>query len=447
MIRAWKEWPNTPPSMDKPQNISAASPGYETRDANVRGVFNFLVFLAVLLVAAALLSWGLFRYFSRQQAASAVASPFENTRQLPLGPQLQVNPREDLLRYEEEQKQSLETYEWENRGAGIVRVPIERAMDLLVQKGLPVQGASAPQADSAVGKTAARGREKIRAGRGKETMKTKTASAIYVLFVMIAALPARAQQANKPPILNEVSIAQNLNAQIPRDLVFRDETGKSVRLGDFFGPRPVVLSLVYFECPALCTEVLNGELQSMKSISLDLGKDYEAVTVSFEPKDTSALAKAKRDVYAGQYGRAGAVDHWHFLTGDQPSIDALTQAVGFHYAYDSAGRQYAHAAAIMVLTPEGRIDRYFYGVQYPAWDLRLGLVEASQGKIGTPTDHALLYCYQYDPTTGKYGLVVMNVVRVAGGLTLLVLGIFMFLMFRRDHRLAGVPPDGGVKVR
>ena len=278
-------------------------------------------------------------------------------------------------------------------------------------------------------------------------MKFTVITGICALSAIIIALPARAQQANQSSILNQASIAQNLNQQVPTGLVFRDENGKSVRLGDFFGQKPIVLSLVYFECPALCTEVLNGQLQSMKSISLDLGKDFEAVTVSFEPKDTPALAKAKRDVYAGQYGRAGAAEHWHFLTGDQQSIDALTQAVGFHYAYDSGARQYAHAAAIMVLTPEGRIDRYFYGVQYPARDLRLGLVEASEGKIGNPTDQALLYCYQYDPSTGKYGLVVMNVVRAGGVLTLLVLGLFMFVMFRRDHRLPGVPPDGGVKVR
>src|SRR5262249_14165326 len=157
-------------------------------------------------------------------------------------------------------------------------------------------------------------------------------------------------------------ITQNLNGQIPGDLVFRDEAGTSVRIGDYFGARPVVLSLVYFDCPALCTEVLNGELRTMKAISLDLGKGFEAVTGSFEPKDTPQLARAKRDVYAGQYGRAGAADHWHFLTGDQSSIDALTNSAGFRYAYDSSIRQYAHAAAILILTPEGRIDRYFYGV-------------------------------------------------------------------------------------
>lgn len=253
---------------------------------------------------------------------------------------------------------------------------------------------------------------------------------------------AGAQQISTPSILKKVAIAQNLNAQVPPDLVFRDETGRSVRLGDFFGKKPIVLSLVYFDCPALCTEVLNGELRTMRAISLDLGTDFEAVTVSFEPKDTPALAKAKRDVYLGQYDRPGSPDRWHFLTGEQSSIDALTQSVGFQYAYDPSARQYAHAAAIIVLTPEGRIDRYFYGVQYPARDLRLGLVEASEGKIGTVTDHALLYCYQYDPMTGKYGIVVMNVLRAGGGLTVLLLGLFMWIMFRRERKQSAV--DSGV---
>ena len=258
--------------------------------------------------------------------------------------------------------------------------------------------------------------------------------ATLLALTAVAALSVNAQQANTPAILRTVGITQNLNAQIPADLVFRDETGKSVRIGDFFGKKPIVLSLVYFDCPALCTEVLNGELRAMKAISLDLGRDFDAVTVSFEPKDTPALAKAKRDVYLGQYGRTGARDHWHFLTGDPQSIDALTNAVGFHYTYDSSIRQYAHAAAILVLTPDGRIDRYFYGVVYPGRDLRLGLVEASEGKIGSVTDHALLYCYQYDPMTGKYGVVVMNVLRAAGGLTVLILGIFMTMMFLRERK-------------
>jgi protein SCO1/2 len=264
--------------------------------------------------------------------------------------------------------------------------------------------------------------------------------------LVVAAVPAGAQQATVPSILRQVGIEQNLNQQVPLELMFRDESGNSVRLGDYFGKKPIVLSLVYFDCPALCTEVLNGELRSFLSISLNVGKDFDVVTVSFEPKDMPALAKAKRDVYAGKYGRAGAVDGWHFLTGEQPSIDALTRAVGFHYAYDSKSRQYAHGAAIMILTPGGRIARYFYGVQYPARDMRLGLVEASQGRIGTPTDQAMLFCYQYDPATGKYGLMVMNIVRTGALLTVLLLGLFMFVMFRRDRRRPEMTRNAGVKA-
>jgi protein SCO1/2 len=279
-------------------------------------------------------------------------------------------------------------------------------------------------------------------------MSFRFQAAMLLALAGIVASSAKAQQVSTPAILSKVGITQNLNARIPPGLMFRDETGNSVRIGDFFGRKPIVLSLVYFDCPALCTEVLNGELRTMKAISLDLGKDFDAVTVSFEPKDTPALAKAKRDVYAGQYGRPEAAYHWHFLTGDQQSIGTLTNVVGFHYAYDSSIRQYAHAAAILVLTPDGRIDRYFYGVIYPARDLRLGLVEASEGKIGTLTDHALLYCYQYDPMTGKYGVVVMNVLRAAGGLTVLLLGIFMAMMFLRERKKpSAVPPAAGANAR
>lgn len=278
-------------------------------------------------------------------------------------------------------------------------------------------------------------------------MIARNKAGFVIAAMALLVLPARAQQPGPPPILREVSIAQRLNEPIPPDIIFRDEDGKAVHLGDYFGKKPIVLSLVYFDCPALCTEVLNGELRTMKAISLDLGKDFDAITVSFEPKDMPALAMAKRDVYAGQYGRPGAARNWHFLTGEQASIDALTQAAGFHYVYDSASRQYAHAAAILVLTPHGRIARYFYGVTYPPRDFRLGLVEASEGKIGTPTDHALLYCYQYDPMTGKYGLIVMNVVRAAGLLTVLVLGIFMVVMFRRERNHPKGPPAVGVNLR
>jgi protein SCO1 len=265
-------------------------------------------------------------------------------------------------------------------------------------------------------------------------MNRTLSPAMLAIFLALTALPAPGQQTFTPSILQRVGITQNLNRQIPRDLIFRDETGKAVTIGDYFHQKPVVLSLVYFDCPALCTEVLNGELRTMRAMSLSLGKDFEAVTVSFEPKDSSQLARAKRDVYAGQYGRPGAADHWHFLTGEQASIDALTEAAGFRYSYDASIRQYAHAAAILVLTPDGRISRYFYGVVYPERDLRLGLVEASRGKIGSLTDQGLLYCYQYDPISGRYGLVIMNVLRAAGAVTVLLLGLFMTVMFQRERK-------------
>jgi protein SCO1/2 len=252
----------------------------------------------------------------------------------------------------------------------------------------------------------------------------------------LGAMPLKAQQyaapAPPPALLQSVGIAQEMNQQVPGDLAFRDENGKSVRLGDYFGSKPIVLSLVYFNCPFICTDVLNGQLRAMQGMSLVLGKDYQAVTVSFDPKDGQPDASYKSHLYTGMYGPRATAGGWHFLTGDQQAITALTNAVGFHYAYDQQSQQFAHATAIMILTPQGRVARYFYGVEYPSRDVRLGLVEASEGKIGTPTDAALLFCYHYDPLTGKYGIVVSNVMKIAGGLTVLFMGIFLWVMFRSE---------------
>jgi protein SCO1/2 len=276
---------------------------------------------------------------------------------------------------------------------------------------------------------------------------------LFLLCVVLVALAVlafapftlRAQQSAsaQPALLRGVGINQQMNQQVPADLPFHDEAGKTVLLRDYFGKKPIVLSLVYFSCPSMCTEVLNGELRALQNIPLDLGKDYEAVTVSFDPKDSPAEAAVKKRIYTGLYGRPGAAAGWHFLTGDQKSIAALTDAVGFRYTYDQPSGQFAHATAIMILTPQGQVARYFYGVQYPSRDVRLGLVEASQGRIGSPTDAALLFCYHYDPLTGKYGLIVTNVLRIAGGLTILVLGLFLWLMFRSErHAAAPVPRVG-----
>jgi protein SCO1/2 len=255
-------------------------------------------------------------------------------------------------------------------------------------------------------------------------------------LVFLAALPARAENQNeKPKLLRDVGIDQKLNEQLPLQLTFRDETGRTVQLGEYFGQKPVILALVYYECPMLCTQVLNGLLTSLKGIPLDVGKQFNVVTVSFNPREKPGLAMNKKRVYVGLYGRPGAPEGWHFLTGDEAPIHQLADAVGFHYAFDTDSDQYAHATAIMVLTPQGKISRYFYGIDYPSRDLRLSLVEASNNKIGSPVDQLLLFCYHYDPTTGKYGLVIANVMRGAALVTSLVLGTFLFLMFRRERRV------------
>lgn len=239
----------------------------------------------------------------------------------------------------------------------------------------------------------------------------------------------------RPQYLTNVGIEQHLDAQVPADLSFVDDAGRTVKLGDYFGKRPLILNLVYYNCTMLCGEALAGLTGSMKMIKFDVGAQYDVVTVSFNPQETPQLAAAKKADYIKRYGRAGAANGWHFLTGPPESINALTKAVGFQYQYDAAKNQYAHATAIMVLTPQGRISRYFYGVDFPPKDLRLGLVEASQGKIGNAVDELLLYCYHYDPATGKYGAIVNNMLKIGAALTILLLG-GMILIFIRIERSA-----------
>jgi protein SCO1 len=243
--------------------------------------------------------------------------------------------------------------------------------------------------------------------------------------------PAQARNASvHPAILRNVGIDQKLNQQIPLDLLFRDEAGKTVRLGDYFGTRPVILSLVYYNCPMLCTTALNGLLEGLKQINFKLGDQFEVVTLSFDPTEKPSLAAAKKALYVGLYGRPGAAEGWHFLTGDEDSIRQLTQAVGFRYNYDPTTQQYIHATGIILLTPKGKLSRYFYGIQYPAGNLRLGLVDASEHKIGSPVDAVLLYCCQYDPETGKYSLVISRVLKVGAAITVLSLGTLILFMFR-----------------
>jgi protein SCO1/2 len=239
----------------------------------------------------------------------------------------------------------------------------------------------------------------------------------------------------RPPRLENVGIEQHLDAQVPRDLPFRDETGQPVKLGDYFGKKPVILNLVYYNCTMLCGEALAGLSAAMRLLKFDVGKEFDVVTVSFDPRETPEIAAAKKQDYVKRYGRADAASGWHFLTGSAESVNALTKAVGFQYQFDPKINQFAHATAIMVLTPQGRISRYFYGVDFPPKDLRMGLVEASQGKIGNAVDQVLLYCYHYDPATGKYGAIITNILRLAAAFTILILGAFLLIMIRLERSL------------
>ena len=256
-----------------------------------------------------------------------------------------------------------------------------------------------------------------------------------LLFALMAAFAQAEPPAGETPvILRDIGFDQRLGEALPLDAVFRDEAGRPVRLGQYFGQKPVILSVVYYECPMLCTLTLNGMVSALDTLSFDVGKEFEVVTVSFNSKETPELAAAKKAAYLKRYRRAGADAGWHFLTGDEAAVQALTKAVGFRYKWDARTAQFAHPAGLVVATPAGVIARYLYGVEYTPKDVRFALVEASEHKVGTPLDRMALYCYKYDPTSGKYGAAVMRLVRVAGALTVLGLGGLVFVMRRRESR-------------
>jgi protein SCO1/2 len=271
-----------------------------------------------------------------------------------------------------------------------------------------------------------------------------------MLMLLLLAAPAAAQEGVRlpgervieavppagamPALLRDIGLDQKLNEPLPLSLAFRDEQGRDVRLGDYFGKRPVILVLAYYECPMLCTEVLNGLTSAIGVLNFSAGREFDIVTVSFDPGETPELARGKKAAYLERYKRAGTEDGWHFLTGTPPSISALTRAVGFRYAYNAEVDQYAHPSGIMIATPDGRLSRYFFGIEYGPRDIRLALVEAADRKIGSPADQLLLACFHYDPKSGTYSLAVMRFVRLAGVLTVAGIGVAILMMRRRDRR-------------
>jgi len=266
------------------------------------------------------------------------------------------------------------------------------------------------------------------------------------LFVLLAAAVAAGAQAvpsgtgpaaqNMPPVLRNVGFEPRLNAQMPLDLPFRDEAGRSVQFRDYFGKRPVLLALVYYGCPMLCDQTEQGVVGALRMLSFNPGRDYEVVFVSFDPRESPDMAAQKKEVAMTHFRRPETASGWHFLTGSKESVDAITKGADFRYSYDEKSGLFAHAAGIMLLTPDGRISRYFYGVEYPARDLRLGLVDASAGKIGTPIDRALLFCYHYDPSTARYSSSILAIIRLGGVLTMLALVVGFLVFRRRDRHLA-----------
>ena len=260
-------------------------------------------------------------------------------------------------------------------------------------------------------------------------------SSLFVLSAVLLAASTVSAQYARPKVTNGVTIEQKLNKPVPLDSVFRDESGQTVALWKFFRDKPVVLSLVYFNCPSLCPMSLHETVTSLRRVALEPGRDYNVVVVSFDPNDTPRQAQLTKTKYKAEFGnRTGYDAGWHFLTGDQASISRLADAVGFRYRWDKSTRQFIHAGGVMVATPEGKLSRYFYGIDYAPADLRMALVDASQHKIGSPVDYVLLFCFHYDATQGRYTLAIINVLKIAGGLTLLLLGGLLYLLMRDEKK-------------
>lgn len=272
-------------------------------------------------------------------------------------------------------------------------------------------------------------------------------SAISILAIVLLGMMAMAQvppppdegtaSTTRPRVLDQVRFEQHLNQQLPLDTTFTDDHGRTVKLGDLFGKRPVILVFNYYNCPMLCSQVLNGLTATLASMKFSVGREFDVVAISFDPHETPDMARESKQKYTYRYGRHAGDNDWHFLVGDQKNIDKVTEAAGFKYAWDDHGKQFAHPSGIIVVTPQGKIAQYYYGIEFSARDLRLATIESSQEHIGTLIDSVTLFCYHYDPATGTYGAMVMNMLRAGGVFTLLLLGGFVVIMLRRERRQEG----------
>ncbi len=273
-------------------------------------------------------------------------------------------------------------------------------------------------------------------------MKIKVA-AVSIIFCVVFAMTTSAQSLTENQ-LSQISFDQKLNAQVSPGLSFRDENGKSVTLRDYFGERPVVLVLGYYQCPMLCTLTFNGMVEAMNDMKWSIGEKFTVVHVSIDPKETPELAVAKRQNYLRQYGRASAGAGWHFLTGDEPEIRKLTDEVGFHYAYDASIKQYAHPSGLVILTPDGKVAKYFFGVKFAPPELYAALQDASKRKVGSPIERLVLLCFHYSPIKGKYGALIMTVVRILGATTLAGMAWLFIAMLRRERRRVSETASGAL---
>ena len=268
----------------------------------------------------------------------------------------------------------------------------------------------------------------------RDAMQRAACMALMLMIVPLMGVQAMSAQYARPKITNGVGIDQNLNAPVPLDLVFRDETNRVVPLRTYFGDKPVVIEMVYFGCTSLCPKSIYESVTALRRVALEPGRDYDVVVVSFDPKDTPAIATQEKATYAKLFERSSFQQGWHFLTGQQASITRLADAIGFHYRWDDPTKQFVHAGGIMVATPDGKLSRYFYGIQYAPQDLRMALVEASQHKIGSPVDYVLLFCFRYDASQGKYTLAILNLLKLAGCLTVVGLAGLIYFLMLSDKR-------------